>query len=44
MKTFRFHWFDGKVETGNGYNVSDAFTRLGYTAGALAVLDFYEEI
>lgn len=42
MKRFKFHWFDGRVEEGEGTGVADAFTRLGYGAGAVSVLDYYE--
>jgi len=42
LKKFKFHWLDGKTEVGKGVNVSDAFTHLGYGAGAIIVLDWYE--
>ena len=44
LKKFRFHWLDGKVDEGEGYTVSDAFTKLGYGGGAINALDYYEEI
>ena len=44
MKKYRFHWLDGKVHEGEGRNAVDAFTRLGFGAGALGALDYYEEI
>ncbi len=44
MKTFRFHWLDGKVDEGKGYDVSHALSRLGYGGGALRALDYYEEV
>ncbi|MHC4300929.1 MAG: hypothetical protein ACYS7Y_26950 [Planctomycetota bacterium] len=44
MKRFRFHWLDGRVEEGEGTDVADAFTRLGYGAGAASILDYYEEV
>lgn len=44
MKKYRFHWLDGKVEEGEGRDVADAFTHLGYGAGALRVLDWHEEV
>lgn len=44
MKKFRFHWLDGKVDEGNGFDVADAFNRLGYGAGDVAALDWYEEV
>jgi len=44
LKKFKFHWLDGKTEVGKGVNVSDAFTHLGYGAGAIRALDWYEEL
>lgn len=44
MKLFRFYWLDGKVEDGRGLDVADAFNRLGYSAGAIAALDYYAEV
>lgn len=44
MKTFVFHWLDGKTETARGLTVSEAYAHLGYGAGALAALDYYETI
>ncbi|MHC4298016.1 MAG: hypothetical protein ACYS7Y_11995 [Planctomycetota bacterium] len=44
FKTFRFHWLDGKVEDSTGRTVREAFTRLGYGAGALPALDHYEDL
>ena len=44
LKRYRFHWRDGSKNEGYGRSVADAFTRLGYGAGAVAALDFYEEI
>lgn len=44
-KTFRFHWIGSKkTDEGKGKNVADAFTRLGFGAGAMEALDFYEEV
>jgi hypothetical protein len=43
-RVFRFHWQDGKVEEREGADVKDAFTRLGYGAGALPALDHYEDL
>ena len=43
-KRFKFFWMGGKSIEGNGFSVSDAFSKLGYGAGAVAVLDYYEEI
>jgi hypothetical protein len=42
-KTFIFHWLGGKSEPGKGTSVSDAFIKLGYGAGAMRALDYYEE-
>lgn len=44
MHKYRFYWRDGKVEEGEGTTVADAFTRLGYGAGALSALDYYETV
>lgn len=43
MATYKFHWRGGDVSEGDGETVSEAFTRLGYGAGAVAALDYYEE-
>lgn len=42
-RTYSFHWRDGKVSTGEGATPEDAFSALGYGAGAVAALDYYEE-
>ena len=44
MKKFKFYWRDGVVHEGEGYDVADAFRRLGFGGGALAALDWWEEI
>lgn len=44
MTKWKFYWFDGKVEVGIGETVKDAFTSLGYGAGAVRALDYYEEV
>lgn len=44
QKKFKFHWLDGKTEVSKGTDVKDAFTRLGYGAGAIATLDWFEEV
>ena len=44
VKKFKFHWLTGKVEIGKGTTVANAFSRLGYGAGATPALDYYEEI
>ena len=43
MKTFILHWLDGTTETIHGNSISDAFAKAGYGAGALSVLDYYDE-
>ena len=48
-KMFRFVWRDGKTSEGPGagsgiQGASDAINRLGYGQGALAALDYWEEI
>jgi hypothetical protein len=44
MKRYRFHWLTGDVDEGEGSSPEDAFTHLGYGAGALPALDYFEEI
>ena len=44
MKKFRFHWLDGKSDDGFGMTMTDAFTRLGFGAGTMEALDYFEEI
>lgn len=44
MKAFIFIWNDGKTEIGEGENVANAFGRLGYSAGALQALDYFQEL
>lgn len=39
---YRFHWKSGTPSEGMGATAEDAFTRLGYGAGAVAALDYYE--
>lgn len=43
MKRYFFYWFDGKVSINSGISPEDAFTRMGYGAGAIRALDFYEQ-
>ena len=43
MKTYIFYWRDGKISIGKGNTTEDAFTRLGYGAGAIRALDFHEQ-
>ena len=44
MKTYKFHWLDGKVETFQGNDPVDALNKAGYGAGAIRSLDYYEEV
>ena len=44
MKKYKLHWLDGKIEIIEGENAVDAFNRAGIGRGALAALDYYEEI
>lgn len=41
---YRFHWRDGTVNEGAGKSVADAFTRLGFSAGAFPALDRHEVV
>ena len=42
-RTFTFYWLDGHKDVSDGYNVADAFSKLGFGGGATATLDFYRE-
>ena len=42
MKYFKFHWLDKTTNIGWGIDAADALTRLGYGAGALRALDYWE--
>lgn len=44
MKQFRLHWLDGKKQIVTGRDITDAFTKAGYGAGAIAALDWYEPL
>jgi hypothetical protein len=44
MKTFKFYWLDGKTDIGEGVDVADAFRSLGFGAGAISALDYFEEV
>lgn len=44
QRAYRFHWRDGKVQVGKGYDVAHAFTTLGYGHGALQALDYWEPV
>lgn len=41
---YRFIWNDGKENTGTGETPEQAFTNLGYGAGAIRALDYYEKV
>lgn len=43
---YRFHWLgsDRKVEEGEGTSPADALNKLGYGGGAVAALDYWEEV
>lgn len=44
MAMYEFTWNDGKKERCEGSSVSDAFTKLGYGAEAMAALDYYQQV
>ncbi len=44
MNTYRFHWRSGPPSEGQGYGPADAMTNLGYGQGAVAALDYWEQI
>lgn len=44
MRTFKLHWLDGSIELVYGNTIAEAFTLAGYGGGALAALDYYEEV
>ena len=44
MRKYKLFWLDGKEEVVEGNNISDAFTRAGYSAGAIHALEYYKEI
>ncbi len=41
-KTYRFYWRTGKPDDGKGNDPADALTKLGFGAGAIAALDYWE--
>ena len=43
-KTFILHWLDRKEQTIVGTDIKDAFNRAGYGAGAVAAVDYWEEV
>lgn len=44
MKTYILYWRAGKPEKVSGEDIADAMTHAGYGAGAVPVLDYYEEV
>ncbi|NLN24880.1 MAG: hypothetical protein GX163_04345 [Bacteroidetes bacterium] len=42
-KTFTLYWLDGKSETIEGRDFSNAMTKAGYGNGALKALDFFTD-
>lgn len=44
MRAFEFHWMNGTVDIGHGYDVSNALINLGYDEGMIIALDYYKEI
>ena len=45
MKTFILYWLGNlEPEKVKGYDIADAFRRAGYNGGAIAALDYYEEV
>lgn len=44
MKHYKFYFLDGRVVEGDGLDEADAFSRLGYGAGAARALDYFEEV
>jgi hypothetical protein len=44
MTQFILHWLGGKIETVEGFDIADACRRAGIGGGALAALDYYQEV
>ena len=44
MRKFILHWLTGRTEQVEGTDIADAFCHAGYGGGAIAALDYYEEI
>lgn len=42
MPSYSFYWRDGKVSHGSGPTPEAALTGLGYGAGSIAALDYFE--
>lgn len=43
LATYTFYFMDGTVHTGEGTDVGDAFSRLGFGHDAIATVDIFEE-
>lgn len=43
MTTFRFHWKDGSVSVSDGASPTSALSALGFGAGAVCALDYWEK-
>ena len=44
MRCYRFVWKDGSTNVGEGETPEEAFTALGFGAGAVPALDYHEEL
>ena len=44
LNKYRFHWLSGDPSEGCGKDAADALTHLGFGAGAIAALDYYETV
>ena len=44
MKTYILHWKTGELDRVSGKDIVDAMNHAGYGAGAVAALDYYEEV
>ena len=42
MNKYKLYWLDGTTEIIEGSDIADAFTKAGYSRGALAALDYFE--
>lgn len=43
-RKFILHWRDGTTETVEGTSIANAFMSAGYGNGAIAALDYFEEV
>ena len=44
MKKYKLYWLSAEPQIVEGANIVDAFTKAGYSAGAVRALDWFEEI